>query len=563
MLFHFISWLWILLTSFCTGFGVLRLVKGKQGVVNISLEYMIVWGLCVITVYAQAFSLVHKVGGAATIVLGVSSLLVLVIWYREVFSYFRHCFYKKHLVLFCIIGIAAGGIFLWLSSGYMMHPDTVLYHAQAIRWLEEYGIVKGLGNLHNRLAYNSSFFPLQALYSLKFAANQSLHSVNGFAAVVFILYSFFTLSVWKKEKLKVSDCLKLSILLYCAKFESLGYLSSPGSDHMTMLMVLYLSAKWMELVEKGCGDMVDYGLICLLAVWCATLKLSAAMMSLLALYPAVKLIQKHKWKTLAVFCVSAVGIVLPFLTRNVIISGYLLYPYPSIDLFRVDWKMPAALADYDRIEIMAWGRQLGYATHDTPFLQWFPNWYRAMNAGEQFLFWANLICIVGIAVVLLCRGIKGKGSFPTAIFYVVCTVQLNMWFWTAPLTRYGGAYLLLLPSLALGMWFASVKSRKVLLATSWGLAAGIFCIVLFRAAAFDHKYVAAAWKRPMDYLYTKDKEVILDGKITAYTTLEMGTGYHSFPGTVMSPDWINAIELRGNGIEDGFRMKEEYYHMWD
>ena len=44
-----------------------------------------------------------------------------------------------------------------------MHVDTGLYHAQAIRWIEEYGVVCGLGNLHSRFAYNSAAFALCAL----------------------------------------------------------------------------------------------------------------------------------------------------------------------------------------------------------------------------------------------------------------------------------------------------------------------------------------------------------------------------------------------------------------
>lgn len=60
------------------------------------------------------------------------------------------------------------------------HYDTDLYHAQSIRWIEEYGIAPGLGNLHHRLAYNSAFFSLQALFSWRFILGRSLHCVNGF-----------------------------------------------------------------------------------------------------------------------------------------------------------------------------------------------------------------------------------------------------------------------------------------------------------------------------------------------------------------------------------------------
>ena len=44
--------------------------------------------------------------------------------------------------------------------------------------------------------------------------------------------------------------------------------------------------------------------------------------------------------------------------RSVMISGYLIYPYSVSDLFRVDWKLPEAVLNYDKIEIMVWGRAL-------------------------------------------------------------------------------------------------------------------------------------------------------------------------------------------------------------
>ena len=59
-------------------------------------------------------------------------------------------------------------VFLKWACDSIEHYDTYLYHAQAIRWIEEYGVVPGLGNLHHRFAYNNSVFSLQALFSLSF-----------------------------------------------------------------------------------------------------------------------------------------------------------------------------------------------------------------------------------------------------------------------------------------------------------------------------------------------------------------------------------------------------------
>lgn len=554
MLLNLISWLWILGTAFCVGFGVLYLVKRSSDLSRMSLDSVIVWGLCVITVYAQFFSLFYKVGQIATIVLGIFSLLILLLLRKEIFQYVLTYFRQSHLFAICVVCLVVGGLFLWLSSGYATHDDTILYHAQMIRWLEEYGVVKGLGNLHNRFAYNSAFFSLQALYSLKFATNQSLHSVNSLVAVIFSLYGILTLSVWRKETLKTSDLLKLGLIIYLARIESLYVLSSPGSDILTMSLILYLSAKWMELVEEECQDIVEYGLLCLLAVWAVTLKLSAGLMVLLALYPAVQLLKEHRWKTTMGFIVSGVVILFPFLARNVIISGYLLYPYATIDLFDVDWKMPFSVVDYDRIEIMAWGRGMRQADqYQATFSQWFPAWYRNLSTDYRILFWINLFCIVVLAAIFVYKATQKKISFSLLIFFITSAVQLGMWFFTAPLTRYGGAYLHILPAIALGIGISVLPVKRF----SYVIAGFVLLGVMFCVVRFDHRFVAVSWKRPQEYFYVEYRGVEWEG-LTIYVPSD-GTqiSYHVFPGTT-GEYRLSSIELRGESLKDGFRVKEEY-----
>ena len=86
------------------------------------------------------------------------------------------------------------------QSGGHIHYDSDLYHAQSIRWLEEYGIVKGLGNIHVRFAYNSSFFALSALYSMKFLLKQSLHTVNGFIALLLSFEVLKLIDIVRRKK---------------------------------------------------------------------------------------------------------------------------------------------------------------------------------------------------------------------------------------------------------------------------------------------------------------------------------------------------------------------------
>ena len=46
--------------------------------------------------------------------------------------------------------------------------DSKFYHIQAIKWIEEYGTVVGLGNLFDRLANNNSNFLVSAYFNNSF-----------------------------------------------------------------------------------------------------------------------------------------------------------------------------------------------------------------------------------------------------------------------------------------------------------------------------------------------------------------------------------------------------------
>ncbi|HWR66241.1 MAG TPA: hypothetical protein VN364_08975, partial [Bellilinea sp.] len=65
-----------------------------------------------------------------------------------------------------------------------INPDTGIYHAQAIKWIESFHSVPGLGNLHTRFAFNSSWLVFNALFSLSFLKIQSFHLVPAALSLV-------------------------------------------------------------------------------------------------------------------------------------------------------------------------------------------------------------------------------------------------------------------------------------------------------------------------------------------------------------------------------------------
>lgn len=539
--------LYILLSAYVTGFLILM---GSSR--PFKADGYIMAGLVTITVYAQFFSLFVKVGLLA-------NLLLLAVCTIGAFL-FRH---KLLDVLKEQYRAVSGGrkifyLFLFLLYAYgtsrgMIHYDTGLYHAQSIRWIEEYGAVKGLGNLHCRLAYNSAGFSLSAFYSFSFLGGQSYHCVSGFFALLLAKVCSELAEAWKRRRICLSDIARLMGIYYLMII--FDEMISPASDYFTVLTVFYIIIRYLDLAEKEEKDWLPYGLIALLCVYTVSLKLSAALIVLLAVKPAVMLIKKRNKKGIAGFIGLGAVILAPYLIRNVLISGWLVYPFTVIDWFPVDWKIPKGIADYDAKEIQVWGRGVyDVARYKEPVKQWIGGWFFMQTALDR-LFILSGVAAVPVSFVALAAGaVKGMNKQRDLMLAAV-TVNVSFLFWmfSAPLIRYGCVYVWLAAPLTFGglvLWLTEDKK--------WGkyfwrmVYTAIAAIGAYKLAALG-KEIGAAYS-PEYFICQKDYEDYetesyeIEG-VTFYYPLEGDrTGYKAFPSSPAKAK----ISFRGTGLKDGF-----------
>lgn len=411
-------------------------------------------------------------------------------------------------------------VFLLILAISALQPssyDDYLYHAQALRWTEQFRVVPGLANLHSRLGYNSSFFPLQALLGFGFLRNilpvsfvPPEHALNGFLTAAILVYCVRTIRI---RGARTSDFIKAATILYFSGMTM--FLSGLDTDPPAMAGIAYLFIKWAELIEShgkvnkegrgaeysvaagkaGDASMSDgstlaghpgslvslhivgsadndsiagFLLLSVFAVFLCTVKLSAAPVVLLPLFTLIKLIRKQNGRGIALGFAGSAVVVLPFLIRNVILSGRLLYPSTVFDFFPVDWKIPADIARGDADGIRIWGRGLSgllYEGHTfaelaaMPVAKWFPYFLRSLSTTDKFLLVLDVVLIlltVFFAVVWLIRYIRTKACSAGNevgvmlfsgyhLFLLVCTAFFCLLFWlfTSPDERYGAFYLML------------------------------------------------------------------------------------------------------------------------
>lgn len=541
------------------GYGVLHFVAKAVRYRKWTLDLTLTAGLCALAVYAQLFSLFYKVGVLAfALMLLADAVLLLfmrrdmIIWWKErvLGRYVRH-----ELVMIFILGVFA----LIMSSASVKQGDSYLYHAQAIEWIEEYGVVPGLGNLHNRLAYNSSFLCLQALFGMKFIFGQSMHSLNGFICLLMLGYAVNSMKFWRTKKFHISDFMRLAVIMYFGEGKNAGWMSSPGTDLFALGLVLYILSKWIDILEDSERETAPYAVLCVLGLFAATVKLSAGMIVLLALYPAYDLISKKRWRETMFFLLLGIATVGPFLARNVLICGYLVYPYPELDLFSVDWKMPAYTLLHDRNEIKAWGWGLNDVTRfNALFDEWFPVWKESLGRVRYWTLRLNILLTILAVPGGVILGIRKRGWH---FLHIVMTIWgcLLLWFFGAPLPRYGEIFLILLPLFCAGAAFQRIEAR----AKPGNLALVVMVILgTFYIAPLVNSGMQTQWSYKIrcadyDYYDISLSENLLDHQIIYTPNWGDATGYYGFPSTPYVSK-LDVIELRGESFADGFRMKAEY-----
>lgn len=561
MLFVIVNWMYLTATTFLLGTAFAKFVKRVLGWEMRSTAEIVFYGMICAAVYAQVFSLSGGVSALANgILLAVCIVAAFVFWGNIKSTIARSV--KESGRGYCLIAAALALVWAYCTSRGYMHYDSDLYHAQSIRWIEEYGIVPGLGNIHVRFAYNSSFFALSALYSMKFLGGQSLHTVNGFFA---LLLSLEVLKAFRLKRFRMAGGGRMFQLSDFARLGAFYYLTvlyrdivAPASDYAVMCVVFFIVIRWLAHLEQKEHPIAPYALLCVAGVYAVTLKLTAGVILLLVIKPAYLLLKEKRGKEIAVSLAMGVLVLAPWVIRTALISGYLLYPFPALDVLSADWKIPAQAAARDAAEIKTWARGLNNAALvGIPITEWFPYWFSTMlpSLGKLFVaadfVCAGLwLCLMTKAVIRLRKKKTLQGEWDGLLVLASAVFSYVFWQLSAPLLRYGYAYVLLVIVLTAGIlyqrWKAPAAAERV-----FGIL--VLAFVLVKAVTLA-RYAWSVSDEPyyivqQDYGSYELDSFEVNGVRFYYPKSGDRTGYEAFPAVPAEIEF----EFRGEGMQDGFR----------
>ena len=306
MLYVFVYWIFATLSFLGSG-SLISLLKPNKVALLHSMGYGVFVQTLLFSILCFFIPLNHF---AIQLFLGLS-----VLWGTYIGINFliknKNFIFKQHylLFLFVIIGVA------FQSSHIPSFPDHDSYYIPTVRWLQEFGYVKGLANWHYFLGQCSAWHVL-------FAAHDSLLPFQTFGLNSWLLlWGAFYLGNQDTNEPKKSIFLGIYVVLAWVFIDGI-------SPDMTVYVVIYIV--FYEIQRKK--NISFFG--GLLLIWVVFVKvIYAPVLLLLLLYKNDK---KKLWVILFLVCLIVSA-------KNYILTGHLGYPIPLSLGYTPDWAMPAEL----------------------------------------------------------------------------------------------------------------------------------------------------------------------------------------------------------------------------
>lgn len=441
------------------------------------------------------------------------------------------------------------------------NSDTGLYHAQAIKWIETYKTVPGLANLHERFGYNSSWLVANALFSMSFLKVQSFHLLPSTLFLICVIYFYGGIYNIAAGKTKLSDLARTAFFIAAFLFLNLE-ISSPGTDLPVTLILWVISSEWIKLMENQSDAIQDHAKwLVLISFLCITIKVSSAPILILALWYVIReLRQKRIIRSLLTVLVFGLFIFVPFISRNIIISGHLVYPGFSFDPIHVEWSISPETIEGEKFAIK-WFALLPRVSRED---------YQAMTLQTQYRIWffdqlprykAILAYIAGIPFVWILLLAFRKWRIwlkeNKGYLWIVLTLYAGVIFWliSAPAFRFGFGFLLGAITATGIPIIALMIPKKKLLFTLLQVAliligAGVGLKALKRS--FFPPLKVSQYLLPLNYPVLPTKQCEFGNFSIECATEWQACWYEPFPCTPSSqPD----IYMRGDDFSDGFVRK--------
>jgi hypothetical protein len=286
--------------------------------------------------------------------------------------------------------------------------DNESYYVQTIKWLTEYGFVKGVANVHPFLGQFSFWHVLQSGFSFSFLPI-NFNDINGFLLLIGIYYFF------EKEQFTTKNWSFFSVIFLVFYFQ---FLDAPSPD----LPILVFSAiVFNEFIEHSKEEKS----ILLFIIYMIFLKLTFAPILILALV----YLTRNK-KLIPFFSITSILFGSIWIVKNILITGYPFFPLPLFEA-DFDWKMgKSVLTKLAQVTIDAGYSENLLETKNLTLIKKLKLWFH-LNGINAFF---NKGMLILFLIIPLTQFFKRNQNFK--ILYFILLIHFTFLLVTSPQYRF-------------------------------------------------------------------------------------------------------------------------------
>jgi len=550
-----ISWIYILFTTVNFGFAFRRLLK-----LNADLVVTSILGLFSITILASFWAIFGRINYEFHIgLLFLNGVLLLsyrhqiVTLYKGFISQARQ-FEKNLKILLLTISV----LIIAQCATVPFIIDNESYYIPTIKWLNEFGLVKGLGNLHLYLAQTSGWHITQSVFNFSFLYDK-FNDLSGFCLLLGNLFAFQKLDQYFKTK----DFSFLAIGLFpLANILLFQFISTPSPDIPIYAFSFIIFSFLLENQKKM--DTEIFSTIAVLVLFCIYIKTTAAA---LCLFPVLIIIQDIKKIRVGKIVLVSAAVLALFIIKNTVITGHPFFPIiKKFDGLALDYQIPENIA---RLYYKAAAFHTTESDENKGITQLFWNWITLPKL--HGLFNKLGILIAFLSPLILFRFLNEKRYW---MLYLVMLVQLIVLLWASPQYRFFLNFILLFSFLFMALL---IRSRKSILVVNY-IVALITAFILFvpvhigglanneysfYSSTFSYQNVIFPYQNSK---YESDFRLVRNGNLNYYSprNIDFFWGIGDCPLPSAKKECIDYFEtkygvrpqMRTDALKDGFFAKK-------
>ncbi|WP_316633973.1 LIC_10190 family membrane protein [uncultured Flavobacterium sp.] len=561
MILIFISWIYILFTTINLGFVLDKII----GLKNNNLIITSILGLFSTTILASIWAIFGRINIEFHVFLLFLNIILVFRFQNAIFEIYKSFVleFKQLQKTLKIVLILTSFLIVAQCASIPFVIDNESYYIQTIKWINEYGFVKGLVNLHLFLGQTSGWHITQSVFNFSFLY-KNFNDLSGYCLLLGNIFSIQKLNDYYKNDNKNYLIIGLFPIFNIFFFQ---FISAPSPDIPVYVFSFIFFFYFLENFKKTTPEI--FNLIVIFVLFLLYIKNTTLTF---VLFPVILLALHFKTlsKQLIKPILLATLVLSLFIIKNMIICGSPIFPSKIFSSVTADYTIPDSIESFYYDQIKYYGFFISAEQ------------YNSMSIWDLFLKWISMPKLNGlfnkisILLILIVPFFIFKFQNKKSLWalYFIMVLQLFLLFITSPQYRFFINFILFFSLFCLATILQNKKAINTLLILS---LIPVF-VVLFFPLNF--------YKFSNNQLMKKSSYFSVDNIVfpykntknnTAFTTVKLGNLKYNSPKNddffwangngdlpCVNKDQIeyfkkyfNTIpQMRTNDLKDGFYAKK-------